>query len=229
MRQRIRGRRAAGYTLLEVVIASLILAFLAHTLVESSNFMSRMTSTGNVQTVMQIEGEKALAKIVADLRRTGYLDNIGGKNFPYVFTNGVAEAPFENHSHPPADSEADRDDLDFGPNREVVIVAPADADGNGRPDLDADGALVWSPDEISYTVVTRSGTNYLERAVNGADSRPVCRFVERLVFDTDESSGFQIPFGSMRVRLFLRARDSMGALYRQSSEVVVKLRNGGTQ
>ena len=225
----MRKQRRAGYTLIEVVVASLILAFLAHTLVESSNFMSRLTSTGNVETLLQLESEKALRRIVDDLRRSGFEDNVGGKAFPYTFEDGNAEGDFEAHAHAPADSEAQPRDLDFGPNREVVFAHPADADGDGRPDLDAGGALVWSADEISYTVRTRSGTNYLERSVNLADSRPVCRFVERITFEktSDLDGGVEFPVNSMRVRLFLRARDSQGALYRHTSEVVVQLRNGG--
>ena len=223
----MRKQRRAGYTLIEVVVASLILAFLAHTLVESSNFMSRLTSTGNVQTVLQIEAEKAMRKIVDDLRQSGFQVNAGGKEFPYVFEDGNADGDFAAHAHEPADSEAEDDDPDFGPNREIVFAHPEDADGDGRPDLDAGGLLVWSADEISYTVRTRSGTNYLERSVNLADSRPVCRFVERITFDRPSDFWTEFPTNSMRVRLFLRARDSVGALYRHTSEVVVQLRNGG--
>jgi hypothetical protein len=54
----------------------------------------------------------------------------------------------------------------------------------------------------------------------------IARYVERIVFDTPESSGWQIPLGSVRVQVFLRMRDPAGALYRNSSSVVLSLRNG---
>ncbi len=220
--------RRRGYTLVEVILATAILAVLARALVEASSLMSRLTASGNVETVMQIESEKALDAVVGDMRRAGFV-NIAAKDFPYVFDDGVAEDPFADHSHPAADHEAEDGDLDFGPTREIVFALPADDDGDGTPDLDEDGELVWSPSEISYTLVTRAGVNYLERRVDLGEADQIAAHVERIVFDTPETSGWDIPLGSVRFQIFLRMRDPNGALYRYMNSVVLSLRNGGIE
>jgi prepilin-type N-terminal cleavage/methylation domain-containing protein len=218
----------SGYTLVEVILATAILAVLAQALVEASSLMSRLTASGNVETVMQIESEKIMDAVVADLRRSGFV-TVGGKDFPFVFEDGVADDPFREHSHERADHEAEDGDLDFGPTREIVFVLPADDDGDGAPDLDEDGELAWSPMEISYTLMTRAGTNYLERTVDFGEPDQIGAHVERIVFDTPESSGWAIPLGSVRLQIFLRMRDPNGALYRYMNSVVLSLRNGGIE
>ena len=125
-----------------MLLVASVLGILARALVLTSEGVSRMTSTGNINAVLQEEGESALREIIADLRRSGiHQGEVNGTWYPYYFEDGVADAPFTVHSHPPADSEADADDSDFGPNREIVFVLPSDLDDDGRPDVDTDDDL----------------------------------------------------------------------------------------
>ena len=222
----------SGFSLVEVILVASILAILARALVETSSSMGRVTSTGNVLSLLQQEGARAMESIVRDLKRSGYVvldeDTVDEREYPYTFEGGVAEAPFDMHTHAPADQEAGPNDPDFGPIREIVLVHPADDDDDGRPDYEPASGLDWSADEISYVLVTRAdGVNYLERRVNAGNARRVARDVERVVFERPVDTGYDpaVPTGSVRVRLFLRTRDSQGTLYRDQREVVVMLRN----
>lgn len=225
-RSRIKGkeRRRGGFSLLEVLIVAAILGFLARALVETANSMSRLTSSGNAQVSLQEQGQKAMTAIIDDLRRSGFTV-LAGKSYPYVFDDGNPDGAYGDHEHdvPDHGDAGGGDDLV----REVIFVQPADEDGDGRPDVDMDlGEVVWSTDEISFRVFRRGGVNQLERSVNAGDNRVVARQVDRVVFDTPASSNWEIPLGSVRVRLFLSRNDSTGTEYDHQTEVVVKLRNG---
>ena len=129
-----------------------------------------------------------------------------------------------------------------------------DANGNGTPELDGNGdgvpsedasdlAGIWDPSfatvvpdtrlswdhsDISYKVlVGPTGENELVRLVsNGVEGREVlARGVERIQFDTPVSSGFTIPTGSVRVRIFFRVTDEEGHVYRSRREAIVRPRN----
>jgi len=130
-----------------------------------------------------------------------------------------------------------------------------DADRDGWPELDGNGdgvpsdaaedvehlwdgaentlhpetGLVWSHDEVSYVVVVLAdGSRVLQRRVNNdaASARIVARYVERVQFDTPESSGWVVPLGAVRVRIFFRSTDADGHIFRARNEVTVRLRNG---
>jgi hypothetical protein len=132
------GRCASrGLSLIEVVLVGTILMMLARTLVETSTSMSRVTSSGSTQALLQEQGERALKFILTDLRRSGEVD-WNGLEFPYVFSGGVADAGFEQHSHTLSNQEAEAGDADFGVMSEIVLALPSDLDGNGIPDLDMD-------------------------------------------------------------------------------------------
>lgn len=130
-----------------------------------------------------------------------------------------------------------------------------DADRDGWPELDGNGdgmhtdevedvgalwdpalntiqpetGLVWAHDEISYVVVVLAdGSRVLQRRVNNdpATARVIARHVERVQFDTPESSGWTVPLGAVRVRLFFRSTAAEGHIFRARNEVTVRLRNG---
>jgi len=217
------ARRArAGFTLLEVVISAAILFLLAGTLVGALESMRGLTAASEVRSGLQDAGERALARIVADMRRSGFTPN-----YPYLFDDGNAVGAFAAHAHAPAAKHAKPGQPDFGPSREIVFLQPADGDGDGIPDIDPTGNLVWDAQEFSYVLTTGAdGINRLERRIDAANPRNVASHVERILFEDSASTGFAIPLEALRVTIFLRQRDEKGTVQRHQAEAVVRLRNG---
>lgn len=216
----------AGFSLIEFMIAMSILLVLSGALVETTGSLRNLAVSGGDRANLQSLGDKALLRVVEELRSSGTVIS-GARTYPYVFDAGAPNAAFLAHTHPPAAGVAVAGDVDFGVDREVVFLLPRDLDDDQRPDIDAAGALIWDVREMSYIVTTRAdGVNYLERRTDAADPRAVGKFVERMVIDNAESSGFQIPLNSVRIRLFFRRVDGQGNIIRYSNEAVVALRNG---
>lgn len=215
-----------GFSLFEMIISVSLMAMLSGMLIESLANLRSSTIFSENKSSLQVMADKALVEMITELRRSGERSNVG-KDYPYVFEGGAPAPAFVLHAHAPAGGTSEAGDNDFGLDNEVVFLMPADANADGRPDIDGNGDLDWSADEISYTVVTRAdGINYLERRENALNPTIVGHHVERMVIDTSESSGFEIPLESIRIRLFFRRTDSNGYLVRYSNEAVVALRNG---
>lgn len=226
-KNRSRNKRRAGLTVLETSISVTLVLLMSGTLVMAMQNMQGLAVGNNNRSALDMMADEALEEMVEDLRQSGEV-MVGGVDYPYVFDGGVAEGvDFANHVHAPAGNDAEAGDADFGPDREIVFVRPADADADQRPDVGVGGALIWDVRQFSYVVVTRAdGVNTLERRIDGGQPSVVGRYVERLVVDTAESSGFQIPLGSVRIRIFFRQFDEGGTLMRTTREAVVRLRNG---
>jgi len=216
----------AGFALLELMIGTLILLLLVGTLTQSLRMLSQGTTSTNIDGALQTQAQNALRSIIASLKPSGFV-TVGGNSFPSLFLDGNATGAYAASAHAAATHNASATDPDFGPNREIVFVRPADADNDNRPDLDAAGNMIWNADQFSYVVVARpDGSNVLQRRVNGGTIRTIANHIERITFDDNASSGFQVPLRAIRVRIWLRDRDARGALHRYFTEAVVKLRNG---
>ncbi|MEM9380528.1 MAG: type II secretion system protein [Planctomycetota bacterium] len=115
----------------------------------------------------------------------------------------------------------------------VVTDTPADTGTLWDPSVASihpSTKLVWSHEDVKYAVVPGpTGENELVRLVqNGAGGRRViARSVDRIEFDTQVSAGADGSFhtDSVRVRIFFRAADSEGHVYRSRSEATVRMRN----
>lgn len=211
----------AGFGLLELLLGVMILALFLGSLALSSRSMLRMGQAADVRATAEELGASTLAVILADLRVSG-----AHEPYPHLFVDGAAAAPFEAHAHAPAVEHAAPGEPDHGPNREIVFRLPADDDGDGEPDFDGFGALVWSAQELGYALVTaRDGVNQLERRVAGRTHRVIARHVERVLFDDALSSVFEVPLGALRVRLWFRLPDGKGGFHRHRVEATVGLRN----
>lgn len=223
MKHSTRSGPRGGFTLVEMSIALVILLVLAGSLTQTSRALKGITITGSIQEALQEDGVRAMRSIIDDLRRSGDL-----VDYPYLFLDGNANGGFDAHDHAAATKTAVDGEPDFGPNREIVFLLPADADADGVPDVDAAGALEWDATEFSYVVVTDAeGVNVLQRRVDGANPRTIARHVERIAFDDSTTAGLgEVPVDAVRVRLFLRMRDDQGTVHRYSTESVVQLRNG---
>lgn len=261
------ARQRTGSTLLEMIIGVTILAVLAQMLIGASTASSAVTEAGNIEGEVFRQSERAMSRILDDLRRSGFVE-VDGREYPHVFEEGEAGPGFEEHDHVPGPMAAAPGDPDFGVMRSIVLCLPSDLDGDGRPELDADRdgtpeldrngdgvptdelldvgrlwhpllasihpdtRLVWSHADVSYQVTATGpgGENELVRVVGGVGGLPgerrvLARGVERIQFDTPDSSGFSIPGGTVRVRLFFRVRGSDGKVYRSQLESTVRLRN----
>lgn len=221
MKRSATERLAGGFSLVEFLIGSVVLSIFLGTLVLSSSRMLGMGVASDVRAQAEELGATTLQAILADLRISGFVDE-----FPYLFVDGDAQPPFDAHDHPPAQKQAVAGEPDFGPNREIVFLRPADQDRDGVPDFDAAGDLVWGPVELSYVVVSGpDGINALQRRVNGQTGRTVALHVERIAFDDIVTSGFELPLGVIRVRVWFRLPDGNGGTFRHAAEATVRLRN----
>ena len=235
MKKRFHAR--TGLTLIEMIIGLTILLLLAGSLTQSLGNMKGLTTAGDTNGRLQEAGERMLADIVDDMKRSGFVQQ-GLKDYPFLFNEGDASANWQGvgvngfgvHSHPAPAHAAQAGDIDFGVTREIVFLLPQDADANGVPDLDASGDLVWDAREFSYVLVTRpDGINYLERRVDGAGARKVGMYVERIAFDDNASTLLTpdpVPLGAIRVQVFLRQQDESGMVHRYTARAVVRMRNG---
>lgn len=237
MAPQLRSRARAGFTVIEVAIATLVLVIVSGALITAMDGLRGAAVTGDVSSRLAEAGEKALMNIVEDLRRSGRVNT--GTAYPYTFENG--DSPFNDaHDHVPADEHAEAGEPDFGPDREIVLILPRDQDTLGPPavpdvpdnipDLDVDGQLIWGVEEFSYVLETwPDGINRLERRVDGAaPGQVMASWVERVRFDDFNSAPLEIPnSGTVRVRLWLRQPDSRGTVHRWSGEAMVRMRNGG--
>jgi len=127
----------AGVSLIEVVLATSLLALLAKTLVESANSMSLLTSRGSIRALLQVEGQNAVKAVISDLGSSA-IRIVNGKSYPYTFDDAEAAFPYAAHTHTLPTMESVIGDADFGTLREIVFVSTADLDNDGRPDMDTD-------------------------------------------------------------------------------------------
>jgi prepilin-type N-terminal cleavage/methylation domain-containing protein len=222
-------RARAGFSMIEMAVSITILAILSGALAQSIEGVRNLTVSSNRRSTLQVMGNRALLDVVEDLKDSGNV-TIGGLDYPYVFVPGNAAVGFAGHDHAGANSNGQAGDDDFGNSREIVFRifdwAPDAVTGEMEPNVSNDGALIWDAAEISYRLTTRAdGVNYLERLTDGANPRMIAHHVERIVFDDDESSGFAIPLGSIRVRIWMRDVDGTGQVQRYFAETVVALTN----
>lgn len=253
MLRTLRSRRGsrAGFTLLELSISAAVLLLLAIGLSESVRSLSRLASSGGVDGRLQDEGQRALAAILADLRRAGFA-TIDGRAYPHLFVDGNAASDFDAHDHAPAVEHAQDGEPGFGANREIVLRLPLmrsvvqdqdgvnwDADDPAAPteglvksydvpELDANGALQWDDADVAIVLVTGAdGVNVLERRVSGGRTSVLARDVERVTFESATEAPAEVPLGAVRARLWLRDVDERGGIHRYFVEAVADLRNGG--
>ncbi len=224
------AKRRAGATILEVAISSLMLLMTAGATIQAITDMRGAATITTTSSKLSEQGERALAQIIADLRRSG-VATVGGLNYPHLYLDGDAGAGFDHHDYDSAVQFLAPSDPDYVTPRSIVFLQPADNDapgtpGAGRPDTDANGQLVWDAREFSYVVVTVNGRNQLQRRIDALSSEVVCSDVEWVRFDDAATPGVNVPATALQVRLALRAVDAGGRQVTWFGEAVVRLRNG---
>ncbi|MDG1050052.1 MAG: prepilin-type N-terminal cleavage/methylation domain-containing protein [Planctomycetota bacterium] len=131
-------RARAGFTLLEMLLGATVLAILAKTMVAATSSVSHLTESGNLESRVQRDSDRALTQIMEDLRMSGF-HTVNDRVYPHVFTDGVPDSTFREFAHKPAPQGAREGEPDFGPMCSIVLCTPSDLDGNGRPEIDVDG------------------------------------------------------------------------------------------
>jgi len=228
MRRSTHRSRRSGFTLVEMAIGATLLVILGASILESTSSMKRMALTSSTESVLQEQARRALHTMIRDLRSSGFVE-LGGLDYPHFF-DGAPEPNYgaPEHAHEPPIKVAEAGDIDFGPNREILIVTPADADGNGAPDVSlATGKLAWEADNlVSYTVVAGTdGRNSLVRRESDGNLRVIARDVERLNIE-DWTTNPILPPNTVRVQVYFRSTDDDGREYQYRTESWVSLRNG---
>jgi len=232
VRSRMQRRRArAGTTVLEITIASVVLLMTAGMTIRAVFDMRGAATLTTVNSQLSTQGERAMERIIDDLRRSGVASR-STLIYPHLFDAGDAGSGFDVHDHTPAPQAVADDAPGYVTPREIVFLQPADTDapgtaGAGRPDVDANGELVWDAREFSYVVVAVNGRNELQRRVDGAAPQVICRDVEWMRVEDNTSPGSTgLPARALRVRLALRDVDATGRAISWQTEAVVRLRNG---
>jgi len=226
--QRAHGR--SGTTIVEIAIASTVLLMTAGATITAISDMRGAALIATTSSQLSEKGERAMAQIIEDLARSGVATR-DGNVYPHLFDNGDADTAFDHHDYVCATQAAEPGDPDYVVTRSIVFLQPADNDPlgdpeHGRPDVDANGRLVWDASEFSYVVVTINGRNYLQRLTDAGSPATICSDVEWIRFDDSTTPGVNTPLDALRVRLGLRAVDGDGRALTWTSSAVVRLRNG---
>ncbi len=225
-----RRRRRAGATVLEIAVSSLLLMMTAGATVRSVMDMQGAATITTASTKLTEQGERAMARIINDLRRSGFA-TVGAKTYPHLFEDGDAAMEFDAHDYEPAEQSVAVGEPGYVTPRSIVFLQPADNDvmgdpGYGRPDVDVNGQLVWAAEEFSYVVVSVNGRNQLQRRVDAGSPVVLASDVEWVRFDDSATPGVSLPANALRIRLALRDVDAEGRVLTWSGEATVRLRNG---
>lgn len=177
--RRARAGAQAAFTLIEMFITVSTLGVFAMMTVGASESNSSLTEMGNIKGEMLRQSQRAIGRILQDLRLSGFV-SLGGKDYPHLYDSGAAGIGFEAYEYVPGNMSASPSDADFGIMRSIVICLPSDLDGDGRPELDADGngvpeldgnrdgtptdsaedvADMWDPNEVIIHPTTRLSWN----------------------------------------------------------------------
>ena len=94
--------RRAGFTLTETLVGTVVLFILAAALSGASGSMKALTVHGTVDSELTNMGERTLATIITDMKRSGF-SSANGNPYPYIFVNGAATGAFAAGMSEPSD------------------------------------------------------------------------------------------------------------------------------
>ena len=233
MQRRSLGRNAkerhdGGFTLLEVVVATVVFLALAAAFVAILSTTLNAYSEQQSRAALALDGARALAEIIEAIRETGrHTATVPvTRSYPYLFANGVASGYFAPHSHSaPSPHVSTSTAL-----REIVFRRPTDLDDDGYITDGSTGRLEWGPLEFSYILeAASSDQNQLVRRTydpqsGNFSSTVVLRHVDWIAFDDQTTDGTLGP-DTIRVQLFLLAYDPKGNPIEYTCGATVAMRN----
>lgn len=201
-----------------------------------------MHGTGADMT-LQSEGERALDRIVRDLRESGRVSDFDGHpdaDFPFLMTDGDtgdnAYFAAQDYDHEPAVQHVPEGSPAYGPSTEIVFKV-LDAGGEDGKPTTADGRIEWLPYDVAYLLVTRNpGTprecnQLVRRNLGDGSEEVVASYVERIRFEDWISAAAEGDYtlgpGHIRVSLHLAMPDPgrPGWLTKRFFVTVVQMRN----
>lgn len=87
--------------------------------------------------------------------------------------------------------------------QELAYLMPADADGDGWPDVTAGGSLAWAANPGAITCVGNAdGTNRTRIVAEDGTARVISRRIRSVVVEDSASTGFTIPLQALRVTAY---------------------------
>ncbi len=224
---RARARRATGFSLVEALISSFIFVSLLIAVYGALSDSMKFHGVQGTFIKMQMDGRRALERMASELRMAGRIDNPveGEPGYPYVFTNGVALDTFAANSHPAPTRHLDPANPASGDVSSIVFRLPADEDGDGLLTEAATGDIEWGSDDICYALVTdTTGTNVLERRVNGVPTDIIARYVERVTFATIDTDA-AVDFNEIVITLYMARQTPSGQWLQANLTTCVTMRN----
>ncbi len=184
----------AGFSLLEILITVTIFAGLLA--VFSLSLRTAAVDEHNQVHLSQVRerGEKALLEIREVLTQTQFV-----AGFPVPFDGNTIGATHAALAHAAADVPPA-----VPAPRELAFLTPADANGDGWPDLTAGGSIAWSADPSAITLERNAdGTNRVRVVRPDGVGRTIARGVRSVVIDTSATAAFAIPLQALQVTVHM--------------------------
>jgi hypothetical protein len=210
----LKTAHESGFTLIEALISSTLFVVVMGGFVLSMVATQRARKTVEATGVLNCEALEIVETVRGELSRSGYENG-----FPLTYDGNEIGKTYPLFEHDEPHGQAERSD--------VVYRLPADDDGDGWPDVEADGNVLWEDDPRAFALVPNErGTNDFVRLAADGRATTVARNVESVSYSDPSETQFAIPLDCARVDLVLSAAAD-GAPQRVRLSAVVKLANGG--
>lgn len=207
-------------TVVEMVLSMSLLSLILLASAQVSTGSAEEAEALAAKSRLNRHAHEALFEIARDLRQSAFSAN---GSYPAILspTETVDEGWSVGSPNPAAEPGSIL--------RNVVFIVPADSDGDDRPDANTAGEIIWSTLECAYVIVPDPlGRNRVERWVDGAFERIVCRHVEAFAVDSDQTAATEVPFGSLRIRLDL-ATSVDGRTLTERAQTTIRLSATGVE
>lgn len=214
-----RHGRADGFTLVEAVLAAALFSLLLVAFSQAVQGAQREDDTMAAVGSTTLRVHDALLEVADGVRNSAFTSDGA---YPQVLTPAELTADGWNTGTPHPSEASDET------NRGIVFLLPADADDDGRPDVNEVGEAVWDAVEFAYVLAPDpSGRNRIERWVAGAFDEVVARRVETLTIDSNATAPTEVPLGCLRIRIVVGG-SSDGHDFSRRGELTVRIAQNAT-
>lgn len=228
MRTLRKKRRARlGFSLIETLVSTFIFMACLAAVFGAIGSGRNFAGTQNALAEIQMDSRRALERISTELRMCAWLDSpfVGEPRCPYVFVNGDAKGSYGTESHAAPAQHVAPGDPAFGDVKGLAFKIPRDLDGDGLLTNALTGEIEWTPNYISYSVITSAGgVNTLVRREAGVVTDRIASYVERVTFDTIYTDP-TIGMNDIVVTLYMAKPTNRGVWVDAIMSTVVSMRN----